>query len=355
MRFSVIIPVTRPDWFRLTLAALLQQDLGAPEHELIVVDDCGGGGLAVMGEFGAALAGRSWRHIRAGDGAGRAAARNAGLAAATGEVVLFLDDDTLATPGLLRAHAEYQARGYDVVVEGKPHNVLTLWFPGWFEALSPGSRRLILALKDTQLRRYIDRGPAGGEKGWAPLITPQALAADFWRIGGLSYSHRHHLLDRYGEDLAGLAVPWIIGGSNNLAVRRSLLEQVGGFDQGFVGWGCEDLELEYRLDRAGARFALGTRAATYHQLHPRSQGEMLRDEGRNYKYFCRKHPTPSVVLYHRYRTRGVSVEAYSALAQRERRGALAPADLRLAERAYAQIQSLSDEALGAQLLTMLHR
>ena len=48
----------------------------------------------------------------------RAAARNAGLTAAAGEVVLFLDDDMQAAPGLLRAHLARTPAGTGAGVVG---------------------------------------------------------------------------------------------------------------------------------------------------------------------------------------------------------------------------------------------
>jgi GT2 family glycosyltransferase len=55
----------------------------------------------------------------------------------------------------------------------------------------------------------------------------------------------------------------------NIGISRRDLETVNGFDETFVGWGCEDDDLAFRLRKAGIRIvtALGyTRA--YHMWHP---------------------------------------------------------------------------------------
>lgn len=51
-------------------------------------------------------------------GAGPNSSRQAGLDAAGGEVVLFLDDDVLPDPGLAAGHASHHARAEDLVVVG---------------------------------------------------------------------------------------------------------------------------------------------------------------------------------------------------------------------------------------------
>jgi hypothetical protein len=55
----------------------------------------------------------------------------------------------------------------------------------------------------------------------------------------------------------------------NIAISRVELEAVNGFDENFVGWGCEDDDLAFRLRKAGIRIGsvLGYTSA-YHMWHP---------------------------------------------------------------------------------------
>jgi GT2 family glycosyltransferase len=55
----------------------------------------------------------------------------------------------------------------------------------------------------------------------------------------------------------------------NIAISRVDLEVVNGFDEDFVGWGCEDDDLAFRLRKAGIRIGsvLGYTIA-YHMWHP---------------------------------------------------------------------------------------
>ncbi len=93
-------------------------------------------------------------------------------------------------------------------------------------------------------------------------------------------------------------LPWLYFLTGNASVRRSDLMRVGCFDESFTGYGHEDLELGYRLERAGVtdslraecgQLSLSGRAAR------RSEGE---DElaGRSTVRFYRKHPDFAVQL-----------------------------------------------------------
>ncbi len=55
----------------------------------------------------------------------------------------------------------------------------------------------------------------------------------------------------------------------NIGISREDLEAVNGFDESFIGWGCEDDDLANRLRRAGRRIAsaLGYTHG-YHMWHP---------------------------------------------------------------------------------------
>jgi len=100
-RFSVIVPVHGvEDYLPACLESVLTQSCG--DFELIAVDDRSPDGCGAMLDAAAARDGRiSVLHLDVNVGLGRA--RNAGLAVATGEYVIFLDSDDTLTPGLLAA------------------------------------------------------------------------------------------------------------------------------------------------------------------------------------------------------------------------------------------------------------
>ena len=103
MTLSVVIrSKDEADRLRLTLASLSRQTAPA---EVVVVDD----GSSDHTEAVLAAAGLPLVVVRHAMAKGRSAAANAGARAASGDVLLFLDGDTLADPDLVRRHAEAHA------------------------------------------------------------------------------------------------------------------------------------------------------------------------------------------------------------------------------------------------------
>jgi len=194
MKFSVVIPTyNRKDILRHCIEAATKQDY--PDYEVIVADDGSTDGTEEMvrREF------PQVRYIRQEVNRGPAAARNRGIQAATGDFVAFTDDDCVPPPD-------------------------------WLARLAQG---------------FID--------------YPQAAA-----VGGIQEAPeqvlRTHILARYERFVTrkvyGLGKAPVIGspapgGTNNLAIRRQVLLEVGGFDETFPMAAGEDADLLRRLAQRG--------------------------------------------------------------------------------------------------------
>lgn len=111
LRATPLVSVVLPTRDRAELLPAAVASVRAQTYErweLVVVDD---GSADTTGDVLAAVADDEPRlTVVGGAGAGAAAARNAGLAAATGDWIAFLDDDNTMAPGWLRAVAEYVGR-----------------------------------------------------------------------------------------------------------------------------------------------------------------------------------------------------------------------------------------------------
>jgi GT2 family glycosyltransferase len=87
------------------LDALFDQDLDPDDYEIVLVDD--GSTDGSYGHVIAALRPPCALHVVRQQNAGLSHGRNVGIARARGKYVLFMDDDVLATRGLLSAHVRF--------------------------------------------------------------------------------------------------------------------------------------------------------------------------------------------------------------------------------------------------------
>lgn len=102
MRFSIVIATRNRAALLDGALASLRAQIGAPEFETLVIDNGSADGTSVV-------AARHGAKVLFEAQPNRALARNAGLAAATGEIVLFVDDDVVLPPFFLAAHARVHA------------------------------------------------------------------------------------------------------------------------------------------------------------------------------------------------------------------------------------------------------
>ena len=199
---SVVVPTyNRAPVLARCLDALAAQD--PPPGEVVVVDD------GSTDDTPAVLAERrdSIRIVRQDNG-GRAAAKNAGVDAARGDVVLFLDDDVIATPGLVHLHAEHHRN------RPEPHEALL------------------------------------GHVTWAPEI--EVTRHMHWLEHGGPLFAYDEIEDR--ED-----VPWKMLYTANVSLKREFLEP---FDTDLPIF--EDSELAYRLTKKGLRLRYDPEALGWH-------------------------------------------------------------------------------------------
>ncbi len=238
---SVVIPTyNRLDTLAHVIPTLLAQDLPADSYELLVCDSNSTDGTR---EY---LAGVSSEHPNVrhlpGTYTGRAMARNAGISAAKGDVVLFNDSDILASPDLLSQHLRHHREQHNVAVVG-----------------------LEVQVKD--LDDYAFKRDHPEERGSLHKPTRKQL-------------------------------PWLYFLTGNASVRRDDLLRVGSFDESFTGYGHEDLELGYRLEKAGTRILYEPKAVNYHcqDVPHDDQKEKMKLAGRSTVRFYRKHPDFGVKL-----------------------------------------------------------
>jgi glycosyltransferase involved in cell wall biosynthesis len=233
---SVIVTTyNREDALDAVLRSLARQT--DRDVEVVVADDGSGPATADLIESWKGRLGLPLRHVWHEDRGFRAAEiRNAAVASSRGAYCLFLDADCIARADFVAVHRRLAERG-------------------WFVA---GNRALLSrALTERVLRERLE---------------PELWSAAAWlrerMRGGLN-----RLPPLLSLPLGGLrklrAAAWRGARSCNLAIWRSDLERVDGFDAAFAGWGREDSDLLIRLLNAGVRRKDGIFATgVLHLWHP---------------------------------------------------------------------------------------
>ncbi|WP_420393532.1 glycosyltransferase family 2 protein [Acuticoccus sp.] len=147
-----------------------------------------------------------------------AAARNAAANLASGSGLVFLDVDCVPAPGLLATYADHLAAvdgclmgevRYLPFVPGVPLDLAKLYAAGVRHPAKP-----------------------------APPPTGLAREEDYGELWGLSF-----------------------------ALRRTAFVRVGGFDEGYVGYGSEETDFARRLEAAGVPLYRVAGALAFHQHH----------------------------------------------------------------------------------------
>ena len=207
---SVVVPYyRRADQLDRLLAGLDEQTYDPERTQVVVADDGSPETPDVGGHAFATLVVR-----QDDDGFRAAAARNLGARAATGDVLVFLDQDCVPAPDYLGRVAAAAADPWSLVVGHRRHAALDGWPAG-------------------RVRSWL-RGAGDG---------PEVLAEPQWLLEGYARTADLAEPDDRSYQLVISAV---------LSMHRQLFDRLGGFDGSLRGYGGEDWELAHRALVAGA-------------------------------------------------------------------------------------------------------
>jgi len=207
MRVSFVVPTfRRPDTLRSTLSALLALDYPPGDYEVVVVDD---GSDDTTGAVVTGLATTDARiRYHPQPNSGVATARNHGAKAASGELLIFLDDDMLVEPDHIRAHLAVREQYGDCLVNGH-----------WVFSEATGE-----SLRQTPFGRY-------------RMVLEDEIRERFAKVD----------IGQGRFEITSVTAA-------NLGVSARTFAELGGFDERFPYAGYEDQEFSYRAHEAGHRF-----------------------------------------------------------------------------------------------------
>lgn len=245
MDASIIIPTfNRLHFLQKTLQSLTRLTYLTDAYEVIVVDDGSKDGTSDFLE-GASFP-FHFRFFKHAENRFASAARNTGIKCAQGEVIIFIDDDMEVVPDFLEEHMKCQKKHRNIAVVGNIQVHPDVHSTGMIQYLST--------------------------RGVHKLKPGQPVPFKYWCSG-------------------------------NASVKKSILLEVGLFDEQIQHYGGEDLELSYRLQKRGnICFQYTSKAISYH-MHFREFNEvcqLMYDYGRtSLAYMIRKHPElAKTVRYH---------------------------------------------------------
>lgn len=239
---AVICTYNRSFLLSKVLDSLCKQTLSPQEFEVVIIDDGSADDTkAVVAAYTSKLPLR-YTYQR---NAGLASAKNHGLFACRGDIVLFLDDDDIANETLLeehvKTHKEFPARHYAVL---------------GYTALSSDISKNSLMHFVTNIGHFL-----------------------------FSYSALKH------GDVLDYTYFW--GGRSSC--KRSLLVEFGTFNSVFR-FGCEDIELGYRLSKHGLRVIFNKNAISYmiRKIDFDAFCNRLERQGQSNYIFSQIHPAPEI-------------------------------------------------------------
>ena len=243
---SIIIPShNRSSSLRRALDALHSQTYPLDLMSVIVVaDSCIDDTLAMLQDYKAPF------KLQAIDVNCRSAAiaRNTGAASATGQLLLFLDDDIEALPPLVESHARVHRQ--------RPGSAVMGPYP---PKLQGGTKFF-----DVEVRSW-----------WEDKFYQMSL-----------WDHRF----TYQDLLSG-----------NLSLDAELFARLDGFDSAFGNCGGEDYEFGLRLLKADVSLVLAPEAVGYHYEHETNNLDRSfrrsRQEGRSDVLIGRRHPELRPMLH----------------------------------------------------------
>ena len=91
-------------------------------------------------------------------------------------------------------------------------------------------------------------------------------------------------------------IKWALCWGGNLSFSKNYLDQDILFDESFFGWGGEDIEWAYQMNKKDVKFFFSDKVTGIHLPHPRNILENRRQEKQNFRRFLRKWPDPIVEL-----------------------------------------------------------
>lgn len=287
LKASIIIPSYNAcERLYYNLLSLSVQNCDKDKFEVIVVDDGSKDSTRKM------LAGFNTnfniKKIVLNENRGRAYARNTAINEAKGDILIFHDSDMVAEKDYVAKHINAHTDSGTVVSGMNWRKVYSYYYEDFAEA---AKQKLESQLSNMGIdMRLVNKQPILSE---AEITSGKIF--DYTFSQSKYQSNEDIIINSYGSSLEGYHFPWIFFVTNNCSAFREDVLKAGGFDNNFLAWGCEDLDLGYRLYRNNCRFIKAIDITSIHQEHPINHKNSVSD---NIYFFTKKFDSIDLLLFY---------------------------------------------------------
>jgi GT2 family glycosyltransferase len=304
MLVSIIMPSYNKYPLNLySLYALEKQNFDLTKMEVILIDDASTDETPLLKNFQPLY---HFKYIRNKKKLGTASARNKGIKKAIGKIIIFLDSEMVVDPEYVNKHYRLHHRNTNlVVIGGKKRKLLSHLYPDFDAEQIKDVSQIV---KKSQLVKDKLRNMTKKKVNYknieamimklkkpVPLLTKEDIHVFDKLLPYLvPYKKNAGLLNYLRENFSTSPIAWMACGGN-LSLRKDLVNNIGGYDEDFKGWGPEDAEFAYRLYKAGAKFFIDYELERFHQEHPKQQNKVSSDI-KNWILFQDKHPDLAVCI-----------------------------------------------------------
>ena len=250
-----IIMITHNKFDRLKLSLESINRLQNIDYlEIVIVND---GSTDETGELLYSFSQRAkWPiHVITSNNGGRSVARNIGIENSRGSLLIFIDDDMLLSPHFVYHHVQAHKQNQKFVVHGQIKE-----FP------------YLKLLPDPSSGFFLDGRPL------PTFLKDILLDASMLQDNSIDlYIKKYSRTSKFERDIQRLYTTtkeedvqfrWIGFTGGNVSVRKKDICAAGLFDIAMGKlWGCEDIEMGYRLAQHNVRFAYVDSALNYHMCH----------------------------------------------------------------------------------------
>lgn len=235
LKASLILPTyNQCERLFIVLETLKKQNYPITDFEVIVIDDGSNDSTYdMMQQYKATY---KLLYIRNDKNMGRSYSRNIGAGNANSSLLIFMDSDRIPTKNFILEHEKY-------------HRL----------------KSVVIGMPIELFMKYIEN-------------NVDQIINDY----DINYEHLLHKCRYFnfaqvirkiykGDGMTNSKVAWMSLFSCNFSIEKQSFEKIGGFDETFLEWGFENMDLGYRLINNGYKFILNPYAYNIHLYHSGSR------------------------------------------------------------------------------------